>query len=166
MRRKLLKQSSKILFIDPYFFKRDNEKYKGKWLVTLKKFIEVEKKENTVFEYHLEISDNEYIKKPDKRKEDFQIDCDNSIKNILPFGIKITLYRWKKIDHTGDKFHARYILTDLGGVWFDVGLDKGKSGETTNVARLEDKVWKTRLDSFKEENKVYDFVDKVEVVGE
>jgi hypothetical protein len=164
---KLLQESSEILFIDPYFFRRDKAKDRLRWLTTLEKFIAVvNKKEDTFLQYHLEISDEEYFKPEEKRKEDFQKECDKEIKKLLPYGRIITFFRWKKIDHSGDKFHARYVLTNLGGVWFDVGLDKGKSGETTNVARLEDKVWNSRFNSFKEGSKVYEFVDKVDVIGE
>lgn len=162
----LLKESEKVLFVDPYFFRRDNDKENMRWIITLKKFLEVENKNKTVdLQYHIEISDGEFIKEPDKRKGDFETQCDK-IKKILSKGRIITIFRWKKKEHIGDKFHARYILTDLGGVWFDVGLDKGKSGETTNVARLEGKVWNNRLNSFKEGSQVYDFVDKIEVIGE
>lgn len=59
----LLKESKKIIFIDPYFLKKDNEKDKQRWLATLRNFIEVSNKEdNTIFEYHLEINDSEYFK--------------------------------------------------------------------------------------------------------
>lgn len=37
----------------------------------------------------------------------------------------------------GEKLHNRYILTDLGGVQFGIGLDDGEEGETDDVTLLE-----------------------------
>ena len=33
----------------------------------------------------------------------------------------------------GEKLHNRYILTDLGGVTFGIGLDDGNEGETDDL---------------------------------
>ncbi len=36
----------------------------------------------------------------------------------------------------GERLHNRYILTDLGGVSFGIGLDDGNEGETDDVALM------------------------------
>lgn len=159
---KLLMVSQRILFIDP-LFKPDKER----WILTLEKFISVATSKRTpILEYHLKIDDKEYIKPENERKANFEEECNKYIKKILPHGRKLTLFRWSKIDHSGDKFHARYILTEHGGVGFDVGLDSGGSGETTDVRRLSEKTRLRRWNSFQEGSKIYEYVDKVDVVGE
>lgn len=159
--QKLLLASSHILFIDPYF-----KPYKNKWLVTLKKFISVATEKRTpILEYHLKIEDNEYIKPENIRQKDFEEECNRHLRKLLPRGRKLILVRWKQIDHSGDKFHARYVLTEHGGVWFDVGLDSGGPGEFTNVARLDEKTWQHRWNSFQKNSNAYEYVDKVEVTG-
>ncbi len=55
---------------------------------------------------------------------------------IIPVGLQVILYRWQQRSG-GQKLHNRYILTDLGGVSFQHGLDAGKKGETDDITRLE-----------------------------
>jgi hypothetical protein len=55
---------------------------------------------------------------------------------ITPVGLEVTLYRWQERAN-GQKLHNRYILTDLGGVSFQHGLDTGREGETDDIARLD-----------------------------
>lgn len=44
--------------------------------------------------------------------------------------------------------HNRYILTDVGGVQFGVGLDEGDPGMTDDVVLLEANVFNRRLQDF------------------
>lgn len=41
----------------------------------------------------------------------------------------------------GEKFHQRFILTDIGGVEVDPGLDDGKKGEGFKVMLLKKKMF-------------------------
>ena len=60
------------------------------------------------------------------------------LKRCLPKGVTLYFKRWNTHDAEGDweKFHNRYILTDLGGVIFGTGLDDGRSSHTEDINLL------------------------------
>ena len=41
--------------------------------------------------------------------------------NVIPQGMTITIYRWRQKSQGAD-FHARYLLTDKGGIRVDAGF--------------------------------------------
>lgn len=53
----------------------------------------------------------------------------------IPSGITIEFRRWAQRSG-GDRFHNRYILTDLGGVSLGLGLEAGKPGESDELLLL------------------------------
>jgi len=58
----------------------------------------------------------------------------------LPSGWKLSVCYWDNLPD-GGKSHARFILTDLGGLHYDHGIDEG-DGQTL-VTLLDDHVWET-----------------------
>jgi hypothetical protein len=62
------------------------------------------------------------------------------LKRALPNGSLITVHFWQRRPG-GEKLHARYLLTELGGLQFDYGLDTGEPGETTVVTLLDHSLW-------------------------
>jgi hypothetical protein len=71
---------------------------------------------------------------------------------------------WKQRP-TGEKLHARYFLTERGGIRFDVGLDAGEPGETTDVSLLSDDLYRARWADFQEATAAFDKVDEFTVTG-
>lgn len=55
---------------------------------------------------------------------------------LTPAGATVSLRRWLQRSG-GEKLHDRFILTNLGGVTFTVGLDEGDHGETTAIHMLD-----------------------------
>lgn len=60
------------------------------------------------------------------------------IQPALPSGWRLDVCYWDTMP-SGGKPHARFLLTDAGGIYFDHGLDEG-TGQTL-VTLLEDEVW-------------------------
>jgi len=62
---------------------------------------------------------------------------------LIPVGNTLHLFFWqRKVD--GKRIHARYIMTELGGLQPDHGLDEGDAlGDTTIVSLLAEDVWTT-----------------------
>lgn len=56
--------------------------------------------------------------------EFFVAHCGTELPRLTPRGLKLVLRRLKSRTG-GEKLHNRYILTDLGGVSFGIGLDEG-----------------------------------------
>ena len=61
----------------------------------------------------------------------------------LPSGAVVEFVRWAQRDQ-GEILHNRYVLTDIGGVSFGVGLDAGRSGESDDVILLPKPVYEKR----------------------
>ena len=76
----------------------------------------------------------------------------------LPAGVSICFVRWRQLDG-GDNMHPRYILTDLGGIRFDYGLDEAAQGQTTDVALLDDAVYQKRWAQFQLGSTDFNFAD-------
>lgn len=64
----------------------------------------------------------------------------------------------------GDKPHARYILTEFGGIRYDYGLDKGE-GQTTDVSLIGPDAYKQRWQDYQLETSTYHLHDHFSVTG-
>jgi hypothetical protein len=62
---------------------------------------------------------------------------------LIPAGNTLTVFFWqRKAD--GKRLHPRFILTELGGLQPDHGLDEGDAeGDTTIVHLMDEAVWGT-----------------------
>lgn len=90
--------------------------------------------------------------------------CENELQARIPMGIRITLQRWKERGG-GEKLHNRYILTDIGGVKVDPGLDDGNQGENFEVVLLERNLYMKQWDDYVA-NPAFDRAeDPIEIVG-
>lgn len=84
---------------------------------------------------------------------------------IIPAGMKVTFYRWQERP-SGQKLHNRYILTDLGGVSFQHGLDTGREGETDDITRLDLNQYVTRCKQYESASPAFDqAADPIIIIG-
>lgn len=75
--------------------------------------------------------------------------------------LPLNFYRWRE-RNGGEKFHARYILTELGGMRYDVGLDESDdpSGpQTTDVAALDPGTYLHRWQEYRLESSTFELAD-------
>lgn len=153
----LLKMSNRILFVDKKF-----EPATPRWQETLRRFIEIslDGRVGTVcFEYHLQ-----YDYRNPMTKDEFQEYCERNLSKIIPAGSEMYLSRWDSIPQ-GEGIHARYVLTERGGVRIDWGLDTGRGGQTTDVTLMDDCLWKQRWEEYHEPSKTFDLIDKITISG-
>lgn len=68
--------------------------------------------------------------KPDVRPEDY-----TGLRRFVPRGTTLTMLLWPSLPE-GDAMHARYILTERGGISYDWGLDEGRNAAQTTDVRL------------------------------
>jgi hypothetical protein len=94
----------------------------------------------------------------------FNDTCRKKLPNLIPSGYCVRLKRW--IARPGrEKFHQRFILTDIGGVEVDPGLDDGKEGESFKVMLLKRKMFEKHWRDFITEP-AYDLAEKpLEIAG-
>ncbi len=85
------------------------------------------------------------------------------LSEVVPSGLSLTLVRWGEAED-GTRMHARYVLTERGGLEVNYGLDAPGHG-TTHVTLLDggfrDKAWR----DFSKASSRLAFVDEVVVVG-
>lgn len=161
----LLQMSKHIVFVDYKF-----SPFEERWKKTLAHFIKITISGRTdipSFEYHVKIDDDEYMKEEDERQAEFLEDCNKNLSNLIPVNIQLRIVRWdvKAGIEGGEGMHARYVLTERGGVKIDWGLDAGRRGQTTDVSLMDDHLWKKRYGMFNEKATVLELVDHVSIVG-
>lgn len=150
----LLRIASQVVFVDPYF-----EPGRAKWRNSFQELL------RAVFSQRqcsppgrLELHTNDRWE-----QTQYHANCQR-LAGLIPNGVNVTIIRWHQRDG-GEAFHNRYILTDLGGVSFQVGLDEGDPGETEDITLLDEDVHRLRLSQFDAAHPAFDFIDKVVVAG-
>ncbi len=156
MAARLLNISSHILFIDPHF-KPHELRYRRPLELFLDQALIGQNLQR--IEYHLKTDAN------GPTAEYFEQKCSELARHIITEGAELTFYRWKLRD-SGDAFHARYILTELGGIRFEYGLDEAPGGSTTDITLLDTTVYSRRWSEFQVETAAYDLHDKFVVTGQ
>ena len=62
-------------------------------------------------------------------------ECRRMLENHLPSETDAQLFLWESKE-SGQRFHARYLITELGGLQFDHGFDEGSSLDDKTVVTL------------------------------
>ncbi len=101
----------------------------------------------------------------DKWKFDtFYEDCQKYLPARIPVGVKIQFKRWSQRSG-GDNLHNRYILTDLGGISFNIGLDTGHKGEIEEITLLIRELWAKRWSQYVSNNGEFDLEQEFTITG-
>ena len=79
--------------------------------------------------------------------EFFKDTCQEKLPALIPSGYRVKLKRWIARPG-GEKFHQRFILSDIGGVEVDPGLDDGNEGESFKVMLLKRKMFEKHWQDF------------------
>lgn len=154
----LLSISREILFIDPYF-----DPLKSRFLNTLSHMISFAYifKEPRRLELHAEYD----YRKELRRETDWQEGCTSNLHSLIPEGSTMEVFRWETRP-AGDIPHARYVLTEIGGIDYNYGLDEWESdGQTTNVSLLGPSVYEQRWKEHQKGTAAYHLVDNFPVTG-
>lgn len=90
--------------------------------------------------------------------------CSGRFPKVVPLGMQVTIQLWEELEGS-DSIHARYVLTERGGIKIDAGLDLGKPGQTTDVDLLAPTVYESRLREFQPGSKTYRHLGSLEIQG-
>jgi hypothetical protein len=124
------RRAKEIAIIDPYFRPRDGKfgRVLGHFLARLERECPPPKR--------LEV----HTKLPEHYDPSIQRGNWNHWANEhLPSGWKLRIVHWEELE-TGGTLHARYVLTDYGGLDYNWGIDEDP-GEHTQVSLLDDPFW-------------------------
>jgi hypothetical protein len=117
--RNLLLFSKKIIFIDPYFSPSSKRHIRplSEFLKIVLEAIATGLSKSVELVYHTSNFQSEIS---------FKKHCKTKLPKLIPKGLTLNLVRWNK-----KQLHNRYILTDIGGVSFETGLDDNNFGAST-----------------------------------
>src|SRR5258708_10581398 len=79
------------------------------------------------------------------------------LQGILPPGAKLTLYAWKE-RNGGEDFHARYLLTDIGGISVDAGFSSEGTQQRVQLGLLDLDFARNKLSAFARNAVVYELI--------
>jgi hypothetical protein len=135
--RNLLRFSRKIIFIDPYFSGSSKRHHRPleEFLNIIKETLIINPSKRVELEYH---TNDLQIEKQ------FKEECEINLPSVIPVGLGLSIVRWNR-----KELHDRFILTNIGGVAFGIGLDDNNLGQgipNVNVSFLAEtfyqKLWK------------------------
>lgn len=152
--RLLLQISREIIIVDPHF-----DPDKSRFLETFSHMV------TFAFEQHAPNRLELHVE--DKGQDDdwWHEKCRKYLPDCLPVDFSVAVYRWRK-KPDGDKPHARYVLTELGGIRYDYGLDEWEGdGQTTDVSLLSHSVYEQRWCDYQKETAAYTLIDHLSVLG-
>jgi len=87
--------------------------------------------------------------------EYFNEQCAARLPACVPRGLRVAVVRLGERPG-GERMHNRYILTELGGVTFGVGLDAGDEGDSDDVQLLDRAQYEERWRQYASEARVFD----------
>ena len=158
----LLSISREIIFIDPHFDVIDSKGKKiDRFINTLKYLVEYSFINKPIKRLELHLRHNKH--RP-LDNDSWKKLCAAEISPLIPKYSKIKVFIWKK-KWDGDEIHARYILTERGGIKYDYGLDEGWKGETTDVELLARMLYEKRWKDFQEDTFAFRPESKFEIEG-
>ena len=87
--------------------------------------------------------------------------------NVVPLEGSVRLHAWKEKEPNGEDFHARDLLTDVGGINLESGFSAEGGHQNVQLTLLTPDVWETKLRFFEPDSQVYDLVEPIiEVWGD
>ncbi len=79
---------------------------------------------------------------------------------VIPEGMTIALYRWRERVR-GEDFHARYLLTDRGGIRIDAGFSAEGAHQTTDMSLMSYELSQDRRNALSRAGTTYELVEPV-----
>lgn len=149
--REMLRFGSRILFVDP-FYSPFNERYKR----TLRECLNIVKANNpnAICEIHHRHHDD------NPTAADFEREAQSLFRGVVPEGMTITIYRWRE-KNGGADFHARYLLSDKGGIAIDAGFSAEGNHQTTDMHLMSFELSQERIRALARDATDYELVEPV-----
>ena len=79
---------------------------------------------------------------------------------VIPRGMSVSIYRWREKEGGAD-FHARYLLTDRGGMRVDAGLSAEGADQKTDIALMDFELAQQRRNELSRDAQIYELVEPV-----
>jgi hypothetical protein len=148
----LLKSSKDILFIDRYFNVEDT-RYKE----TLRALLAIIAA-NGIDGVQCEIHYGEHDRRPPLGIVERNVG--RWLTGVIPDGMSIKLFGWRE-KAGGSDFHARFLITDRGGMNVEAGFSAEGSHQKVFLALLEGQVCQQKLAAFARRSTQYELIEPV-----
>lgn len=148
----LLRSSRDILFIDR-FFSLEDARYKE----TLKASLAIIAA-NGIDGVRCEIHYGEHDRRPPL--ELVERNAGRWLADVIPAGMSINLFGWKE-KAGGADLHARFLLTDRGGMNVEAGFSADGSHQKVLLALLERPIYQQKLAAFARHSTEYELIEPV-----
>jgi hypothetical protein len=149
----MLNICQEVIFIDRYFNPVPERGYLDRYLESFAAFFSVMSKNSKL--RRIEVY-------ADSSSSDFQKTCNNRMPSIIPRNLKIRFIQLQERSN-GPRLHDRYILTDIGGLEFSVGLDVGNGD--VRISLLSKRSYMKLLDDYCGDNPAFDYEADFQING-
>lgn len=147
----MLENARVVLFVDPYY-----DPFNAQYQNTLRECLRLVRSENhcTGCEiHHLDCSDS-------PSAEAIEREARAKFGTVIPPGMTVTIYRWRR-KAGGADFHARYLLTDRGGIRVDAGFQAKGAGRKTDMMLMDFALSQEKRTALERDAAVYELVEPV-----
>jgi len=148
----MLRSAKTILFVDRFFDIRE-----ARYLETLKACLEVVHASGTN-EVRCEIHYCEHDSRPPP--DMIEREAHRWLQGVIPDGMTIVLYAWQE-NAGGEDFHARYLLTDVGGINVEAGFSAEGAHQNVQLGLLATDFSQEKLNALDRASSVYSLVEPV-----
>jgi len=147
----LLRFGSRIVFVDP-LFSPYNARYRRLFSQCFRIVRALNGKASLEihYRYHEDRLSNEELER----------DAAAIFKDMIPDGMPVTFYCWSERGD-GEDFHARYLLTEKGGIRVDAGFEPVGAHQHTDVTLMDLGLAHSHLVSFSRDSTTYELVEPV-----
>lgn len=149
--RLLLRTANTVLFLDAYY-----DPFNTKYQDTLRACLSLVHAANPVAV--CEIHHLDHKKCPPA--EAIEREAQAKFRSIIPAGMTVTIYRWREKDGGAD-FHARYLLTDKGGIRIDAGFSAEGKHQNTDMTLMDFEFSQAKMQALGRDADVYELVEPV-----
>lgn len=158
----MLCQARTVILVDAYF-NPSGQLQQSKWLRPLQALAATLASDGRLarFEVHA-LNPREQRRQWDAGL--FAANCRADLGAALPQGLSIDAHLWRE-RNGGEQFHERLIVTDIGGIVLDPGIDDGADGETYQLRLISKLEIPGYLSKFIAGIGPYDLVERERVTG-
>jgi hypothetical protein len=147
----MLRYGAQILFVDAYY-----DPFSPRYQSTFRECLKVVKSLNPTASCDIHHLDRD----GQPSAADFEREAKRLFQHVIPSGRTVTIYRWRE-KVGGEDFHARYLLTNKGGMRVEAGFSAEGSHQTTDMSLLDFDFSQAARHSLSRGANVYDLVEPV-----
>jgi hypothetical protein len=156
----LIRMSKELVIVDPHFNPTEN-----RWKDVLSALLDcTTEAESDCQRIELHVTDTKSNGESKWELNWFVDECQRQLPHVLPSGRMLRVIVWRQKEG-GERLHARYVITERGGIRVEGGLDSGPEGQTSDISLLDDELYRRRWNDYQRDSGSFEFVEEFEISG-